>query len=329
MPSDEPVGTLQQAGKDGRFHRQNAQFRNYISADPNADFPAEDGRYVLYLNWGCPWAHRTNIVRSLKGLESIIQLVVCGFELTKEGWLFDGLDGSDPRDPLYGFTKISELYHKADPEYSLRYTVPLLWDKKKETIVSNESSEIIRMFYSEFDHLLPAEKQEINHPGGGLLPKKLKGEIEAMNEWVYSTVNNGVYKTGFADTQAAYEENVYPLFESLDRLEAHLGEPAHQPYLFGKYITEADVRLYTTLIRFDTAYVTIFKCNLRMIRDAYPNLDRWLRRLYWDEGPETSGGAFKKTTHIGIFKKGYAVAAKWPVVPAGPKPDVLPPLEVA
>ena len=200
----------------------------------------------------------------------------------------------------------------------------MLWDKKKETIVSNESSEIIRMFYTEFDHLLPESKREANQPGGGFLPPHLKQDIDAMNDWVYHTVNNGVYKTGFADTQDAYEENVFPLFASLDRLEAHLGDTAHQPYLFGRHITEADVRLYPTLIRFDTAYFTIFKCNIRMIRHGYPNLHRWLRRLYWDEGPKTAGGAFGKTTHVGIFKQGYAIAAKWPVVPAGPKPDILP-----
>ena len=315
---------LKQADPDGQFRRQNAQFRNFISRDPTSPFPAEADRYVLYLNYGCPWAHRTNIVRSLKGLESIIQLVVLGFELTDRGWVFNGEDGSAAKDPLYGFTEIRQLYWKADPEYKLRYTVPMVWDKKKETIVSNESSEIIRMFYEEFDELLPVERREVSKPEGGLLPPGLKGEIDSMNEWVYNTVNNGVYKTGFASTQEAYDLNVYPLFESLDRLEKHLDDPRHQPYLFGKHITEADVRLFTTLVRFDNSYYTIFRCNIKMIRHDYPNLHRWLRRLYWDEGPETNGGAFKHTTYLEIFKKGYTVAARLPIVPAGPVPGILP-----
>lgn len=247
---------------------------------------------------GCPWAHRANIVRSLKGLEPFIQLVVCGFELTKDGWIFDGREGADPKDPLYGFTKLSDLYRKADPNYVGRFTVPMLWDKKNETIVNNESSEIIRMFYTEFDHLLPEHLRESSQPGGGFYPEHLRKEIDGMNEWVYHTVNNGVYKTGFATTQAAYEANLYPLFESLDRLEKHLGEPGHSPYLFGKYITEADVRLYTTLIRFDVAYVNIFMCNLKMIRYDYPRLSRWLRNLYWDGGKTLNGHVWKDTTYF-------------------------------
>jgi glutathionyl-hydroquinone reductase len=243
-------------------------------------------------------------VRSLKGLEPFIQLVVCGFELTKDGWLFDGRDGTAPKDPLYGFTKLGDLYRKADPNYVGRFTVPTLWDKKTETIVNNESSEIIRMFYTEFDHLLPEHLRESAQPGGGggFYPEHLRKEIDEMNDWVYHTVNNGVYKTGFATTQAAYEANLYPLFESLDRLEKHLGEPGHSPYLFGKYITEADVRLYTTLIRFDVAYVNIFMCNLKMIRYDYPRLSRWLRNLYWDGGKTVNGHVWKDTTYFTLVR---------------------------
>jgi putative glutathione S-transferase len=163
--------------------------------------------------------------------------------------------------------------------------------------VNNESSEIIRILYSSFDEFLPQERRESSKGEAGLFPAHLQEDIEAMNEWVYDTVNNGVYKTGFASTQEAYESNVYPLFESLDRLEKHLADPAHQPYLFGKHITEADIRLYTTLARFDVAYFTIFKCNLKMVRYEYPNLHTWLRTLYWDESDKTSG-AFKKTTRF-------------------------------
>ena len=174
-------GADKQADSDGQFRRQNAQFRNFISRNPNSHFPAERDRYVLYINYGCPWAHRTNIVRSLKGLEDVIQLVVMGFDLTDIGWIFDGLHGSDAKDPLYGFTEIRQLYWKADPDYNLRYTVPILWDKKKETIVSNESSEIIRMLYSEFDEFVPEQLRESNKAGGGLLPANLKSGIEEMN----------------------------------------------------------------------------------------------------------------------------------------------------
>jgi glutathionyl-hydroquinone reductase len=251
---------------------------------------------VLYINLGCPWAHRTNLVRSLKGLEPFIQLVLCDFELSKDGWLFTGKHGSAEKDPLYGFTALKQLYLKADPNYEGRYTVPCLWDKKAETIVNNESSEIIRMMYTAFDAFLPENMREENRPGGGFYPQNLRKDIDEMNAWVYSTVNNGVYKTGFATTQEAYESNLLPLFKSLDRLEEHLGQPGHSPYLFGGNITEADVRLYTTLARFDVAYYNIFKCNLRMIRHDYPRLDKWLRTLFWDESALTNGGVFKKTT---------------------------------
>jgi glutathionyl-hydroquinone reductase len=215
--------------------------------------------------------------------------------LTSEGWIYSGRFGTEEKDPIYGFTKIRELYFKADPDYTGRFTVPALWDKKKETIVNNESSEIIRMFYTEFDDLIPPERREANRP---LFPEKLRSEIEEMNTWVYDTVNNGVYKTGFATTQDAYEANLFPLFKSLDRLEAHLGEKGHGPYLFGEHVTEADVRLYTTIIRFDVAYYLIFKCNLKMVRYEYPNLHTWMRRLYWDKGEETNGGAFGKTSIV-------------------------------
>ena len=214
--------------------------------------------------------------------------------------MFTGRNGSAAKDPLYGFTKMKELYEKAEPGYEGRYLVPCLWDKEKETIVSNESSEIIRMFYTEFDGFLPEGMREVNRPGGGFYPEGLRGEIDEMNEWVYEKVNNGVYKTGFATTQQAYEDNLFPLFEALDRLEKHLGGWEEKgPYLFGEFVTEADVRLYTTLIRFDVAYYGIFGCNLRMIRHDYPKLSKWLRNLYW------SGGAWKDTvdfwTVSGLF----------------------------
>ncbi|EPS41102.1 hypothetical protein H072_4951 [Dactylellina haptotyla CBS 200.50] len=309
------------ADKDGQFRRKASTFRSYVSPDLNSEFPAEKDRYVLYINWGCPWAHRANLVRSLKGLEDIIELVVMDFILTPEGWVFNGSHGSMEKDPLYGFTKLSQLYFKADPDYEGRYTVPVLWDKKRETIVNNESSEIIRMFYSAFDHLLPDSQREVNKPGGGLFPENLSKEIEDMNEWVYDKVNNGVYKTGFATTQDAYLSNVVPLFESLDRLEKHL-EDRGTKYLFGDHITEADIRLYTTLIRFDVAYFTIFRCNYKMIRYDYPRLHKWLRVLYWEDNGETKG-AFKKTTHFETYKEGYSKAMRSPIIPYGPAIDIM------
>lgn len=283
------------ADPDGQFRRKPSAFRSTISRAPNSPFPPARNRYALYINLGCPWAHRTNLVLHLKGLEDIIQLIFCGFSLTKVGWTFTGKHGSAPKDPLYGFGTLGELYGKAEPGYEGRFLVPCLWDKESETIVSNESSEIIRMMYTEFDDFVPAELREENRPGGGFYPEHLRTEIDEMNEWVYHTINNGVYKTGFATTQEAYEANLYPLFESLDRLERHLGEDGHSPYLFGEFITEADVRLYTTLIRFDVAYYGIFMCNLRMIRYDYPRLSRWLRNLYWDGGKTLRGEAWRDT----------------------------------
>ncbi|KAF7561788.1 hypothetical protein G7046_g2360 [Stylonectria norvegica] len=314
--------------KDGRFTRPDSTFRNFISKDPNSKFPAEKDRYALYLSPGCPWAHRTLIVRLLKGLESIIDVYQVHFTMGPNSWYFSGEGDSLKEDPVHGFKLLKELYLLADPDYNGRFTVPVLWDKKTDKLVNNESADIIRMLYTEFDDLIAEELREVNRPGGGFYPEGLRSEIDGINDWVYNTVNNGVYKTGFSKSQDAYNTNVTALFSSLDRLEAIL-EHGNR-YLLGDYITEADIRLYTTIARFDVAYYSVFMCNLKTIRHDYPRLYLWFRGLYWDQDEEGElRGAFFRTTspYLGQYAWGYAdsrakivYGPNAPViVPAGPQ----------
>jgi putative glutathione S-transferase len=259
--------------KDGRFVRRPTTFRNFVTADgspgPTGEggFPAEAGRYHLYVSLACPWAHRTLIFRKLKKLENVISVSIVEALLGKDGWEFGNSPGAT-LDTVNGKTLLRDIYLSSDPSYSGRVTVPVLWDKKHHLIVNNESSEIIRMFNTAFDAFTDVRTD--------YYPPALRAEIDRLNDVIYPTVNNGVYRAGFATTQQAYEEAARALFATLHELEARL---SRQRYLVGSQLTEADWRLFTTLIRFDLVYYGHFKCNLRRIVD-YPNLWNYLRDLY-------------------------------------------------
>ena len=258
----------------GRFVRPQSGFRNWITADGSAGptgtggFAAEAGRYHLYVSLACPWAHRTLVFRKLKDLEPLVDISITDAKMPDEtGWSFTGTSGSTG-DSLNGKDYLWQIYALADPAYTGRVAVPVLWDKQQGVIVNNESSEIIRMFNSAFNGLTGNEDD--------YYPEPLRGRIDALNSRIYDTVNNGVYKAGFATSQQAYDEAVTALFDSLDWIEGILGE---MPYLTGDTITEADWRLFTTLVRFDAVYVGHFKCNKRRIAD-YRNLSHYLKALY-------------------------------------------------
>jgi glutathionyl-hydroquinone reductase len=257
----------------GQFIRKPTAFHNYITADGSpgpagiGGFAAERGRYHLYVALACPWAHRTLIFRKLKTLEDVISVSVTVPLFGKKGWEF-GTEPGATLDAVNGKAVLADIYVLGDPHYSGRSSVPVLWDKKRRTIVNNESSEIIRMLNSAFDAFTDVRTD--------YYPAELRPEIDRINELVYATVNNGVYRAGFATTQAAYEEAARALFATLDQIEGRL---SRQRYLAGRQITEADWRLFTTLIRFDAVYYSHFKCNLRRIID-YPNLSNYVRELY-------------------------------------------------
>jgi len=260
--------------KAGEFLRDESVFRDRITADGSSGFRAEPGRYHLYVSLACPWAHRTLIMRELKGLQDLVTVSVVHWRMLEHGWTFEQGPGVVP-DPIHGASYLHQVYVAADPTYSGRVTTPVLWDRLNATIVNNESAEIIRMFNSAFDgHGARA---------GDYYPAALRGEIDALNERIYETVNDGVYKAGFATTQSAYEAAVGPLFESLDWLEERL---ARRRYLCGDRLTEADIRLLPTLLRFDLVYFSHFKCNLRRVAD-YPNLSGYVRDLY--QLPDVAG----------------------------------------
>ena len=309
----------------GKFKRSEAGFRNWITPDgspgPSGEggFEAETGRYHLYVSHACPWANRTMIFRSLKGLDGMIDVSVVDWFMGEHGWQFALLDNRPPAhddgkvdvgDKLFGYDFMHQVYTRAKPDCSGRVTVPVLWDTKRDTIVSNESSEIIRMFNSAFDHVGAKE--------GDYYPAELRKRIDEVNARVYDTVNNGVYKCGFATTQEAYEAAFVPLFESLDWLEGVLAE---NRYLAGDRLTEADWRLFTTLVRFDPVYVGHFKCNARRIRD-YPNLWNYTLELYQHPG-------VAETIHLDHIKNHYYASHETinptRIVPLGPQIDYTAP----
>lgn len=292
----------------GRFQRGTAGFRNWITQDGKAGpsgtsgFQAEAGRYHLFAAINCPWAHRTLIYRNVKKLQEVVGLSLVAPLRTDQGW---GFNSEDPRflDNLYDLEFIHEIYKRSDPGFTGRATVPVLWDKVRQTIVSNESSEIIRIFNSAFNAITGDEQD--------FYPLDLAGEINDLNDMIFNTVNNGVYKAGFARSQEAYDEAVTGLFASLDVLEDRLSE---QRYLLGSRISEADWRLLPTLARFDVGYFSAFKCNLKAVRD-YPNLSAYLKDLYHQPG-------IAETIDLDIYRHGYH--SKNPmrnphgIVPVGP-----------
>lgn len=302
-------GWGEEIGTSGEFRRQNSAFRDRVTADGSSGFRAEAGRYHLYVSLACPWASRALLVRKLKGLEDAIGMTVVDPYRDDRGWAFRPGTVTPPgeADPLHGWSFLSEAYEASDPGFDGRVTVPVLWDTKTGRIVNNESSEVVRMLNAEFDAFA-------THPELDLYPEELRAEIDALNERIYDTVNNGVYRSGFATTQEAYEEAVTGLFQSLEWLEGILTE---RRYLTGDRITEADWRLFMTLVRFDPVYVGHFKCNLKRIVDL-PNLWAYTRDLYGQPG-------VAETVNIDHIKTHYYTTHPsinpTRIVPAGPKID--------
>jgi putative glutathione S-transferase len=297
---------VQKADEKGRFVRQTSSFRNWITLDGSpgptgtGGFRAEAGRYRLYVALICPWASRTLMARALKGLAELIPVTVVNPRLTPQGWQFGGYPGADT-DPLFGATYMHEIYTRADPRFTGRATVPVLWDTQQNVMVSNESADILRMFDTAFEHLVASELR--------LYPDDLADRIDELNPRIYDALNNGVYKAGFAGTQEAYEEAVEGVFAMLDELETRLiGD-----FIFGDRLTETDIRTFVTLIRFDAAYHGIFKVNRRRIAD-YPRLTAYLRRIL--DLPGVRG-----TVDLDHIKAGYySIKALNPtgIVPTGP-----------
>lgn len=294
----------------GRFVRPQPAFHHQVSSAADAEFPAEPDRYHLYVSLACPWAHRTLIVRKLKRLEKVIGVSVVHPYMGEQGWSFDTGHPGTTGDPVNGAQYMHQLYTKARPDYTGRVTVPVLWDKQRGTIVNNESSEIVRILNSAFD--------AFGDPEVDLYPEPLRAEIDRINDFVYDRINNGVYKAGFATSQEAYTEAVTALFDALEEIEQRLGR---QRYLVGDRITEADWRLFTTLVRFDAVYVGHFKCNLKRLVD-FPNLWAYTRELYQVPG-------IADTVNLEHIKRHYYTSHPTinptRIIPVGPQIDFTAP----
>ncbi|MAZ48595.1 MAG: glutathione-dependent reductase [Halobacteriovoraceae bacterium] len=290
------------SGKEGEYERIPRSFLEEISVE-HPRFKPEKGRYHLYVSYACPWAHRTLIFRKLKNLEEFFSVNVVHPDMLDYGWTFSSDFEGSTGDELYGLSHLYKIYQKADPKVSTSVTVPVVWDKKEETIVNNESSEIIRFFNSNFNELTGNTKD--------YYPENLRSEIDEWNDIIYPNVNNGVYRTGFAKSQKAYDEAVEKLFGTLDKIEKHL---EGKDYLVGNQLTEADIRLIPTLLRFDIVYATHFKCNIKRIKD-YKNLLKYTKNLYELE-------AVKSTTHFDQIKRHYYYSHDsinpYRVIPRGP-----------
>jgi putative glutathione S-transferase len=294
---------------EGEFKRQADSFRGWVTADGSSGFPAEAGRYHLYVSWACPWAHRTIIVRKLKKLESVIGMTAVDPIRDERGWAFREGPGHTP-DPINGFRFLSEAYKATDPQYRGRITVPVLWDKATKRIVTNSDDDLMRMFNSEFNRLTDSPLD--------LYPEGLRREIDELNDFIYENVNDGVYRAGFATSQAAYERAARRLFAALDQLDARL---TARRYLFGPQFVETDWRLFVTLVRFDAVYYGHFKCNLRRIVD-YSNLFGYLKDLYQTDG-------IAETVNFDHIKRHYYITHDninpTRIVPIGPDQDLTAP----
>ncbi|WP_115865648.1 glutathione S-transferase family protein [Halorussus litoreus] len=300
------AGAYESTDEEGEFDRQESAFRDSVSADPDAEFPAEAGRYHLYVSYACPWAHRTLIVRSLLGLEDAISVSVVDPYREDDGWQFTSDKEGCTEDHVNGFDYLRETYVAADSDFTGRVTVPVLWDKERETIVNNESKEVMRMLDTEFGDV--AEREVTLYPEG------YRDEVDRLVEDIYEPINNGVYRTGFAETQAAYDRAVTELFDALDHYDDLL---ADQRYLAGDRLTEADVAMFTTLVRFDEVYHTHFMCNRQFVRE-YDNLWPYLRDLYQTHG-------FGETVQMDHITEHYYTThpdvSPKRIVPLGPDPD--------
>ncbi|KAJ8082941.1 S-glutathionyl-(chloro)hydroquinone reductase [Marasmius tenuissimus] len=314
MSSQTTLSTKELTSSDGTFKRAPSAFRNMI--EKGGEYEPEKDRYHLYVSYACPWATRTLITRKLKGLEDIIPITVLSPRMGSEGWPFasaDNYPGAEP-DPLYDSKHIRDLYLLSNPDYDGRFTVPVLWDKKTQKVVNNESAEIVRILNTAFNDFLLPEKAKVD-----VYPEHLRAEIDGLHEWIYPNINGGVYRAGMAGTQEAYDAAVKDVFNALDRAEKIV---EGKKYVVGDQLTEVDIRLWVSMIRFDIVYHGHFKCNIRNIRDGYPAINAWMKNLYW------TNSAFKDSTNFDHIKTHYY----WShphinptrIIPLGPEPNIQP-----